>query len=309
MKVTHHKGLFADRYFDVRATRYAHLSAGAILLYDHATTLDQEISLIWQGPRSIGKYLFLVNRYYAVLATMFDFYGLFSAPDTISVSYTFYRWQACSSIVVIILAQAILQLRVYALYTKNKRVLCTMGILFILSISLATIVMGSILSRLKVLSIPVPLLGRFCQIDTHRSSESYAFWIPAIAFDNFLSALAIYKSFRLRKSFAKPVFHQTGEKMVEIFFRDSAIYFCLITATYVTCMVMWVVVPQHTEVPLGFAFAFPCVVSNRMVLNLRGIRQRSEAQNTINATPMNYAGTSPSFGFEIPRQEDTYLSG
>jgi Family of unknown function (DUF6533) len=33
------------------------------LLYDHALTLDQEITLIWKAPSSFVKWVFLVNRY------------------------------------------------------------------------------------------------------------------------------------------------------------------------------------------------------------------------------------------------------
>ncbi|KAF9552411.1 hypothetical protein CPC08DRAFT_714634 [Agrocybe pediades] len=309
MLATSPQALGVEAYLGVQASRYAHLSAGVIILYDYATTFDQEVSLVWQGPLSIGKLLFISSRYYALFATIFDFYGLFSPPDSTSFCTKFYRWQGWTSIVVTMLAQGILQLRVYALYTKNRRVLMAMVTLFLLSISFAALIMGEILSELIVMVSPIPPLGRFCSIDTSKIMRiSHVFWLPAIIFDTFLSVLAIIKSCKLRKSLANSVFRQTGEKLVDILFRDSAIYFFVITATYVTCMVIWIIDPRRlTELPLGFAVAFPCVVSNRMVLNLRGIRQRSHMQSGALGNATNY-GTSPWFGFTVHRQEDTYLS-
>ncbi|KAF9552498.1 hypothetical protein CPC08DRAFT_714579 [Agrocybe pediades] len=236
---------------------------------------------------------------------------LISPPNLNSVSTQLYRWQGWTSIIITILAQAILQLRIYALYSKNKRVLITMGILFILSISGSALVMTGILSRLTGVLYHIPPLGEFCMHNFTKLRIYYTFWIPSIAFDVFLSVLAISKSFRLRRALVRSSFRHTGEKLVDVFFRDSAIYFVVITATYITCMLVWIIGGSNlTELPLGFAIAFPCVVSNRMVLNLRGIRQRSSPSQTgVNLSTVNY-GTSPSFGFAVHNQTHnlTYLS-
>ncbi|PPQ83364.1 hypothetical protein CVT25_003938 [Psilocybe cyanescens] len=43
-----------------------------------------------------------------------------------------------------------------------------------------------------------------------------------------------------------------------------------IGATYVTTMVFWITVRRGLDqVPLGFCIAFPCILSNRLVLNIR----------------------------------------
>ncbi|KAF9542668.1 hypothetical protein CPC08DRAFT_716913 [Agrocybe pediades] len=236
-----------DAYLAIQASRYAHLSAGVIILYDHVITLDQEVSLVWQEPLSLGKILFLSNRYCAFFTTMYVFYSVMSPPNLKSFCTQVYRWQGWTSIVITILAQAILQLRIYALYSKNKRILIAMSILFIVSVSASALITSEILSRLTGVLYPIPPLGQFCLQNRVKLRIYYTFWIPAMAFDVFLSVLTISKSFKLRKSLATSVFCQTGEKLVDVFFRDSAIYFVVITATYITCMLVWIIGAVRTS--------------------------------------------------------------
>ncbi|PIL27461.1 hypothetical protein GSI_10610 [Ganoderma sinense ZZ0214-1] len=55
--------------------RYAELASSMIILFDHVLTLDQEIELFWHAQWSLGKLLFLINRYYALCIVIFNNYG------------------------------------------------------------------------------------------------------------------------------------------------------------------------------------------------------------------------------------------
>jgi len=75
------------------------------------------------------------------------------------------------------------------------------------------------------LSLPTPVAGRFC---VHRGTVThvyYAFWIPPFIFDSFLALLAIFKSLDLRRSLGRSPFRQSGERLIDLLFRDSIIYF------------------------------------------------------------------------------------
>jgi len=139
----------------------------------------------------------------------------------------------------------ILQLRIYALYAKNKTVLTVMLLLFICSLSSAAVFMATGLWGLKGtsmtrsmclfdfrtcfsgISLPILELGEFCLYDSPKSIHTqYRFWVPGLLFDAFLSALATYKSFGLRKSLGGlSTFRQSGEQLVDVLFRDSVVYF------------------------------------------------------------------------------------
>ncbi|KAF9560656.1 hypothetical protein CPC08DRAFT_818130 [Agrocybe pediades] len=67
---------------NVQSSRYAHLAAGSMIVYDQLITFDQEVNLIWRESFSIGKVLFLMIRYYALAVTAFDFYGQYDSPTS-----------------------------------------------------------------------------------------------------------------------------------------------------------------------------------------------------------------------------------
>ncbi|KAG1859593.1 hypothetical protein DFJ58DRAFT_780344 [Suillus subalutaceus] len=49
---------------------YATLAGNTILIYDHMTTLPEEIAFIWCRPKALSAVLFLLNRYVALFANI-----------------------------------------------------------------------------------------------------------------------------------------------------------------------------------------------------------------------------------------------
>lgn len=49
---------------------YLHVAAITTLFYDYLVTFDAEATFIWERPKSIGAYSFLINRYFAIVANM-----------------------------------------------------------------------------------------------------------------------------------------------------------------------------------------------------------------------------------------------
>ncbi|KAF9549174.1 hypothetical protein CPC08DRAFT_715507 [Agrocybe pediades] len=225
----------------------------------------------------------------------------YAASAVICAQY--YRWQAVTSVFLTAMAQVILQIRIYALYRKNKPILGFMLTLFcvvsIISITLAT----ELQTNLTVMSEFIPGIGRSC-ISQRQSNISFVFWIPPLFFDTFLSTLAIIKSLRIRQLLGVPAFFSSSEPLLDIFSRDSVLYFIAISATYLSCLLVWLVHGGDLlQVPTGFSAALPCVISNRMVLNIRGLRQEREAQRRSIAY-----GTSTSVAFQTQLAGESYLS-
>ncbi|KAK7691488.1 hypothetical protein QCA50_004887 [Cerrena zonata] len=59
----------------IQTIRYAELASSVIIVFDHIVTLDQEIELIWKSGWSLGKCLFLLNRYYSLATVLFNNYS------------------------------------------------------------------------------------------------------------------------------------------------------------------------------------------------------------------------------------------
>ncbi|KAJ6468127.1 hypothetical protein C8R47DRAFT_1223418 [Mycena vitilis] len=71
---------------DIQATRYAQLASSAIIIWDHLITLDEEVELIWKSSWSMGKGLFVINRYYTLISVVINNYALLS-PSLTDTSY------------------------------------------------------------------------------------------------------------------------------------------------------------------------------------------------------------------------------
>ncbi|KAG2358161.1 hypothetical protein BDR07DRAFT_308303 [Suillus spraguei] len=56
---------------------YADVVANCILIYDHMSTLPEEITFIWCRPKAFSAILFFVNRYVALLANIFYLFSNF----------------------------------------------------------------------------------------------------------------------------------------------------------------------------------------------------------------------------------------
>ncbi|RPD79186.1 hypothetical protein L226DRAFT_531011 [Lentinus tigrinus ALCF2SS1-7] len=256
--------------------RYAELASTVIILLDHVLTLDQEIYLIWPARWSLGKILFLLNRYYALCIVIFNNYVLFN-QDTLTDAFClhWFRWQGCTGVIVFIIAELFLQLRLYALFSRDKRILACITFVCLGAAIGSSYVMGHALSHITAYAIKLPEGTTVC-VPFGLPDNFYAFWIPMLISESVLCGLALFRGFKSYRP-AENVL-KSGRRMIEVLVRDSASYFVVIFATYLTNAIIFLTRPDaEVEIPIGFAVALSCVLSNRLCLNVRGyIHDESE---------------------------------
>jgi len=264
------ESLVATALSDLQASRYASLAASAIIVYDHLITLDQEIEFIWKSRCSVVKYLFFLNRYYILSCVVFNNYVLFTTSLTDSLCLRWFQWQGWTGLSACMIAEVILQMRLYALYLGNKKILAFMIICFVVSSGCAAVIMGTVLSHVTAISELIPG-QRFC-IPLGISPNFYIFWIPILAFESLLGGLALIRGIRNTRS-DRGIFY-FGRDLVNILIRDSVLYFLVIVVTYLTNLVVWATQSEYvTEIPIGFTVAMSCVMGNRIILNVRGVKR------------------------------------
>ncbi|KAI5119833.1 hypothetical protein M0805_008399 [Coniferiporia weirii] len=289
---------------DFRSTRYSELASSTIIAYDYLLTLNQEASIeieyIWRAKWTIGKVLFFINRYYTLFVVIFNNYALFSPALTDSVRLVWFRWQGWTGLVACAIAETILQLRLYALYYGNKKILALMVGFFIAAMAASATIMGSVLHGVDASANLIPTT-KLC-VPLSSLNNFYAFWIPILCFETLLCALACvrgYKSYRdheihlLRKKRNTGQYNDANQRteeqtasddlnILEILLRDSVGYFVVIFATYFTTVMIWILGPITVlEIPVGFTVALSSVIGNRLLLNLRG---RGESGNANDAS-------------------------
>lgn len=167
-----------------------------------------------------------------------------------------------------LIAELILQLRLYALYLLDKRVLIFMAMSSLLATASSAAVMGSVLSKITATAHPFPGY-RFC-VAYGISDYSYAFWIPMLASESVFCGLAVFRFMQNWRS--SSTLFQTGKHLLESLIRDSVFYFLVMFATYLTNAIVFIVgTSSEIEIPIGFAVALSCVMGNRLCLNVRGM--------------------------------------
>lgn len=252
------------------STRYSELASSTIIVLDHLLTIDQEIELIWNAHWSIGKVLFIMNRYYSLCSVVFNNYSLFTTTLTDSFCLQWFQWQGWTGLVACMIGQVILQVRLYALYYLNKKILALMVIWFIAATVSSAVVMGTTLAVLGARSHIIPGIP-FC-IPINVPHHLYAFWIPIIAFESLLCGMALYRG--LQGITGDGSLFRSGRRLVNILVRDSVLFFLVVFAAYVTNFMVLVFGNDNLiEIPLGWSIAMSCVMGNRLILNVRHLHK------------------------------------
>ncbi|KAH9478051.1 hypothetical protein JR316_0010288 [Psilocybe cubensis] len=133
-----------------------------------------------------------MNRYYSLAAVI--------NPNQLWEGLTFFQWQGWTGLIGCMLAEGILQIRLYALYSLNKKILALMLVVFIASTATSAWIMGTALSSVTATAVQIPG-GAFC-VPANVTPHFYAFWIPMLAFETLLctSLLEVPVGFSLAMS-------------------------------------------------------------------------------------------------------------
>ncbi|KDR69431.1 hypothetical protein GALMADRAFT_145477 [Galerina marginata CBS 339.88] len=279
------------------------LASAAVIIYDHFVTFDREVAAIWPRRWSLAKILFLTNRYFALTVAIFIIYSThsYSTSERSSdihqghlLTYlpeTMYVWKIFGFILLHIpidrnefnlgllliqyegwvglfsfmLTQGILQLRLYALYSMDKKILG-----FTLAFHLVCLITSAWIMEVAAAAIATiqTSVGLFC-ISHNYPTYFYSFWIPLLLSEILLCTLAVVRGIR-ESSNANGSILQRGRRLVDILIRDSVIYFIGVGVVYLICMVVWI---NETGIYLQAPITFPIVISStlgsRLILNIR----------------------------------------
>jgi len=171
------------------------------------------------------------------------------------------------------IAEIILQLRLYALYFLDKKVLFFMVVSFIATSTCSAFIMGHVLSNFTVQAHVIPDFP-FC-IPINVPHYLFAFWIPILAFESLLCGMALFRgfqAFRYRQNVLR-----AGRHLVTLLLRDSIIYYLIVFVAYLTNLLLWSSGQVALiEIPAGFSVAMSCVMGNRLILNVRHMKREME---------------------------------
>ncbi|ESK92016.1 hypothetical protein Moror_10300 [Moniliophthora roreri MCA 2997] len=243
-QVEHH---FRDHHVQ----RLVQVFAVSILFWDHIITLDSEIRHIWTRPKSRSSVLFLTFRY-------------FTLANNLSV-VVFLSFDSWTVEVILFISQAavctLLTLRLYALYSADKRVL----LLYVITATMGCGMAGFALSGQESTRFPIQF---GCHNGTSRQSSIRlaGIWMVLFAYDTVIFFLTAYRTYRYWR-YETVIRH--SESLLSLMFRDGALYFAVMAlANLANILTFCLCGPFMSGGLSAFASCISATMLCRLMLNL-----------------------------------------
>ncbi|GLB41354.1 hypothetical protein LshimejAT787_0905690 [Lyophyllum shimeji] len=254
---------------NLKATKYTYVAAMAVLVFDIVLTFDQEVVRVWNARRSLGKYLFLVNRYVPPVLFSFDLYYQLSPNPC---KHAFFPPNILG-ILSLGTVEFILVLRTHAL-CQNNFLLALLVFLCIGAVTTMIATTGYMLENLIVFT-PATTLPTMvgclpeCAAPLCRRLLT-AFWIPFFVCETLIFSLTAWK---LLGSIGELGFNNKyRSKLVVVVFRDGFIFYIVIMAISVANLLIWILAPiSMAYLATSLMRSLQVTVCSRLLLNIRGI--------------------------------------
>ncbi|KIM37269.1 hypothetical protein M413DRAFT_276320 [Hebeloma cylindrosporum] len=251
---------------------YVVLSALVWVIHDYFLTLEDEVTYFWSRKRSSGTLIFFWIRYYTIFLVVFDTIEthIFPIPAIMTQSLIVGAISLWS-------IEIIMQLRIYVLFDRSKKVAFVNGFLFLISVAVFLwILISNALHHPpvppEIIPLPStvpgnlpPLPGDVCQRSI--GGARWAQWVPATLFEFVLFGMAVYKT--VFSSAAKTKLNGRWS-LTAILLHENIVYFFV----RVGCVLLLnnLMVACQTQVPwFGFGpfHASLGIATCRMLIHLR----------------------------------------
>ncbi|KAI5116513.1 hypothetical protein M0805_001868 [Coniferiporia weirii] len=234
--------------------RLSHLASFSLIAYDIFITIDQEIEYIWKARWSFGKIVFIINRYLNLI---------------VKTCVAWLDLQTFETYFIFLLTDIILQMRVYALYDKSKKILLLMLVPFVLIFIKSSYDLIVYAIYTQATATPLPGIPNFCEPLPNKYGKSYIYWAQLLGFETLLVVLVCAKAYKSYKAESEDPWG-SGTSLADILIRDSVIYFFAIFAAFAANLVISPIDKGNLqEIPSGFANAVSGIMSQRLILNMR----------------------------------------
>ncbi|EJC98741.1 uncharacterized protein FOMMEDRAFT_96211, partial [Fomitiporia mediterranea MF3/22] len=235
----------------------------AVVVWDWIISLPREYKFIWKSNWTAAKFSYLFCRYWV----------LFVMPYILSVFVTNHSKETCLKIfrspVALAMwnqagAEVVLLIRTYAFFNRNKYLLVALcaGLAGVISYQLYVDT-----SQMDLLPFAYPPFDKgpcFPQSKPH-SAHILGFFMASLAFDASVTAMTLWKAFRLRRMYGA-----TNSPLIQTFLREGIFYFVLISIANLVNGIFYLQPKADMSainIPLSIMLAD--VLACRMILDLR----------------------------------------
>ncbi|EJD50442.1 hypothetical protein AURDEDRAFT_182384, partial [Auricularia subglabra TFB-10046 SS5] len=198
----------------------------AAFAYDWALTFGDEVDFVWRLKWRGSKALFMLLRYVTLLQmalTAVDFVDL-----SHSVPRLFTYISTALEAVIICIVQALLQLRIYIVYNRSRKVLISNVALFIVEATVSAFLFVKTSSEIK--GVPVTATQRCNACSIYPSTMGLCF-VPPLLYEGYLMLLMLRQSWANRESLhALDDAEGSSGSIMNVLVRGSVLYFLLVAS-------------------------------------------------------------------------------
>ncbi|KIJ22172.1 hypothetical protein PAXINDRAFT_165427 [Paxillus involutus ATCC 200175] len=245
---------------EVNIFTFVQVAVTTAALYDHALTFGREVELVWRKPPSLVTAFYVVDRYLGDAVLMYAGLQLFQFRAWGTLAYS---WAT----------QAIMQLRIYAMYRRSKRILALLLTFFFCEIAAIAFIIWRAIGP----SSPLAVVNNFspdkqyCAFSGVNENFTYLF-IPFLCFEAFLFFLAA-RAFVLDIRRNEASTDKKGLRVnsfINVLARDSLFYFFVNLVACALVMGLWQSITElYANICVPFVMFLEVVVGTRLVLDFR----------------------------------------
>ncbi|EJF65977.1 hypothetical protein DICSQDRAFT_177373 [Dichomitus squalens LYAD-421 SS1] len=250
--------------------------AFALLYYDYALTLGDEVEYFWKSAGfSLSSTLFVFNRYFGLIGTfpiVFEYFA--HLPE--HVCRLLQTYHQVFSVVTQGVIATILLLRTYALYERKKSVLVLLVVTLVAVALVCLVATMTVNSPVATPNTPVQRPSGGCDLAlTEEQGIHLAIeWCAMLWFDTTVFLLTLARALRMHRRLSGGI--------VNLLFRDGTIYYGILVVFNVSNIITFLAVPAGSKkgIVTTLTNALSTTLTSRLVLNLRGIGSRKWDRRT-----------------------------
>ncbi|KAJ7133889.1 hypothetical protein C8R43DRAFT_1205742 [Mycena crocata] len=299
---------------------YVLYTTATILVYELFTSLDDEVARVWSLKWRLPKILFMLNRY-VIRAMLVALWILSDFPGTSAEFCRIYSyWQMAPLRLAILAAQALVVIRVWAIYNNSRRMFWVLGGLYAMELAaVVTCVVGATMDTQGVAQ-PAPLSCGLNSMSGHLLKEyASGTWIAPVCFEFIMLIITLAKlAPRWTWAWRDPPRSPTspsengpsrrgtgvlgrlgsgGNITLDVLARDSLIYFGFIFSFTLTNAVIYSISfsSHYHAILLGPTSAISCIAVSRMMINIRSLPTSPHMQHDADHNHDYHNGADLSF--------------
>ncbi|KLO08528.1 hypothetical protein SCHPADRAFT_908556 [Schizopora paradoxa] len=264
--------------------KYFYLSNAVMLYYDTLVYFGDEVEYIWKARWSVGKILYIATRYMAFVdLTVLIVYATYSKLTPADCMHVF-RISSWFMVVGVLIAEALLIIRTYALYERSKIILAYLVCLKIALTIPAIKVINETFDSFNYVSSPAPSVLPCMAILTDGHAKMWFAFLCIALFDLNIVSLTLWRAILSWRS----VRTNFGPLLATLY-RDGIVYFLCLFATSVSNVFVMKTMADTSFflVLIGFQRALHALLSSKLIINVRKATATSWTLPSALADPLD----------------------